>query len=397
MKYTKTLLVLAASRYQVPVIKAAKRAGYRVITTDNVTANPGHRLADACYSVDTIDHEGVMELARHEAVNGVIAAATDVAVPTQAYVAQQLCLPGPPLESTEILCDKLAFRQYLKAHGFPTPMAMSCGKKSEPAQQMFANGPCILKPGRSSGSKGIFIVHSRKDFRHYLPETLRFSSGGKVLLESYIDGFQGTVEGVIEDGELALAFFLDRQTWVPPYVATVGHRVPTKLHWQQRSRAEEQLRELWRLLGVTEGPFDCDFVATEDEVYVLEMSPRIGGNSISRLLHFASGFDLDEYGVRQACGDPFSLPSSVALRPTALVLLGVGKSGAMQYDTAQAESLRCSKWVVSLDFDVRIGQHVRPFINGQHRLGEAIVHAEDRERVDIRADDLLTRLALKAV
>lgn len=154
--------------------------------------------------MDTVDHEGVLELARYETVGGVIAAATDVAVPTQAYVAQQLGLPGPPFESMAILCDKLAFRRYLKAHGFPTPMLMSRSRESKPAPPMFANGPCILKPNCSTGSKGIFIVHSKEDFQRYLPETLHFSPDGEALLETYIDGFQGTVEGVMENGELAL-------------------------------------------------------------------------------------------------------------------------------------------------------------------------------------------------
>ena len=395
MKYTKTLLVLAASRYQLPVIKAAKRSCYRVITTDNVTANPGHQLADKCYSVDTMDRDGVLELARYEAVDGIIAAATDVAVPTQAYAAQQLGLTGPPFESASILCDKLAFRQYLKRHGFPTPMVIACSKESELTAPMFADGPYVLKPDRSSGSKGVFIVHSKQDFQRYLPETLRFSAGGKALLETYIDGYQGTVEGVIEAGEMELAFFLDRQTWVPPYVTTVGHRLPTRLQRRLKSLVQEQLRELWRLFGVTQGPFDCDFVATEDEVYILEMSPRIGGNSISRLLRMASGFDLDEYGVRRACNDPSPVPTSLTLRPTALILLGVSKTGTMQYDTTQAELLAASPWVAALDLDVGVGQHVHPFINGRHRLGEAIVHAEDRDRLDIRAKDLLTRLALE--
>ena len=51
----KTILVLAASRYQLPTITSAKRLGYRVITTDNLPENPGHALADVNYLVDTLD------------------------------------------------------------------------------------------------------------------------------------------------------------------------------------------------------------------------------------------------------------------------------------------------------------------------------------------------------
>ncbi len=204
------------------------------------------------------------------------------------------------------------------------------------------------------------------------------------------------MEGVLEGGEIRLVFFLDRQTWVPPYVTTSGHRVPSRLPRRLQSRLKEQLRELWRLLGVRQGPFDCDFVATEEEVYILEMSPRIGGNSIARLLRHAAGFDIIEYSVRRACHDYSPLPSLVTLRPTALLLLGVSKAGLLRYDAEQAESLRADPWVAALDFDVDIGQPVQPFINSRHRLGEAIVHGEDRDRLDTRAEDLLSRLALDA-
>src|SRR5213078_2129415 len=117
----KTLLVLAASTYQLDAIRKAKELGIRVITTDNVPSNPGHRLADRCYSIDTTDRAGVLDLARRERINGVIAPATDVALETAAYVAAALALPGPSVESAAILVSKWQFRQFLKREGLPCP------------------------------------------------------------------------------------------------------------------------------------------------------------------------------------------------------------------------------------------------------------------------------------
>src|SRR5512136_1729181 len=102
----KTLLVLAASRYQLETIRCAKRLGLRVITLDNLPDNPGHLEADRCYNIDTTDMEAVLDAARKERIDGVIAACTDVAVPTAAFLAQELGLAGPPLESARIVCSK---------------------------------------------------------------------------------------------------------------------------------------------------------------------------------------------------------------------------------------------------------------------------------------------------
>src|SRR5690349_10666200 len=109
----KTLLVLAASFYQVAAIETAKRMGYRVVTTDNVPSNPGHALADKSYTVDTTDVDAVLEVAVRERISGIIAPGTDVAVMTASKVAERLQLVGPSYEAARILTNKFAFRQFL--------------------------------------------------------------------------------------------------------------------------------------------------------------------------------------------------------------------------------------------------------------------------------------------
>lgn len=393
--HNKSLLVLAASLYQLDAIKTAKRLGYRVVSTDNVPANPGHAIADVSYTVNTTDKDGVLEIARKEDVDGVIAPATDVAMPTLAHVAEQLGLPGPSPESVEIVCDKLNFRAFLKQHGFPVPQSRSIGAQRHPDAAFFDKGPCILKPDRSSGSKGIFIVASQQEYRERLPETLSFSPTGKAILERFIAGTQGTVEGILKEGDLALTFFLDRQTFVPPYVTTCGHRLPSRLPRHLQQRVKEQLREVWHLLNIVEGPFDCDFVTTDDEAFLLEASPRLGGNSISRLLRYAAQFDIVEYSIKCACGDPAQLPPAIDIMPTAVALFGVATAGSLSYDPAQAQALQAESWVDSLSFDAMIGQAVQPFKNGRYRLGEAFMHGRDRDELDARVAEFTQRLALK--
>src|SRR5512136_2568795 len=102
---TRKLLVLAASQYQIETITSARRLGYYVITLDNRPDNPGHRLADKCFNIDTTDVDAVLEIAQREAIDGIIAPCTDVAVPTAACVAERLHLNGPSLKSAQIACS----------------------------------------------------------------------------------------------------------------------------------------------------------------------------------------------------------------------------------------------------------------------------------------------------
>ena len=115
----RTVVVLAASVYRLDAIRTAQRLGYRVVTVDNRPANPGPSLADASYDVDTTDLQGVLDVARRESIAGIISPCADVAVPTAAFVAEQLGLPGPPLASTRTVCSSC---RCFRTNPLPAPL-----------------------------------------------------------------------------------------------------------------------------------------------------------------------------------------------------------------------------------------------------------------------------------
>ena len=85
---TKKLLLLGGSAQQVVAIKTAKRLGCETILCDFLPDNPGQYAADKFYLVSTTDKEAVLDVARKEQVDGVLAYAADPAAPTAAYVAE---------------------------------------------------------------------------------------------------------------------------------------------------------------------------------------------------------------------------------------------------------------------------------------------------------------------
>ncbi len=392
----KTLLVLAASRYQIPIITTAKRLGYRVLTIDNVPDNPGHALADQACFIDTTDIQGVLAVARRERVDGVIAACTDVAVPTAAAVAQALDLPGISPDAARITCDKNLFRDFLRDQGWNYPEFQIITTGTVLSETWFAQSR-VLKPARSSGSKGVRIISSYAEYRSQVSATLAFSLDHRGILESYIDGSQITCEGLLSQGQVVFAAITDRQTAPTPHVATRGHRLPSRLPASLQAQILDQLAQLWSVLGVTEGPFDCDLVVAGEDIYIIEVSPRVGGNSLARLLLSACGFDLIDYAVRQSMGETVAVPASLSPKPAGLLLLGVEQSGRLHYDVTVLHALAEIPGVEHLAIDYLPGTMVHAFTDGRHRVGEAIVLGLDREEIDQRLAELQTRLALKAI
>src|SRR5258708_5282121 len=90
----KRLLVITASAMQEPIIKGAQSMGFDVVATDRSADAPGLKIANYSEVVDTVDFERVLAVAKKYKVAGVLAEQTDIAVPTAAYVAEKMGLPG---------------------------------------------------------------------------------------------------------------------------------------------------------------------------------------------------------------------------------------------------------------------------------------------------------------
>lgn len=393
----KCLLVLGASTYQLDAIQTAQRIGYEVITTDNVPANPGHAIADRSWPIDTTNVDKVIAWAHKDRIDGVLAPCTDVAVNTAAAVAEALGLPGVPLKATRILTSKLAFRRYLVEQGLPHPEAHQIGLGGAPDPRLFRHRRWIIKPNRASGSKCVFILDSFHDFENRVAEAIGYSADGIAVLEEFLEGTQHTCEGVLAGGRIGFHLVTDRATAPPPYVATTGHAVPSRLGQGPRAALLALLEHIFGLLGVQDTVFDCDFVADGSAVTVIEVTPRLGGNSLSALVRAACNVDLVKFAVRQACGDALELPRMVDARPTIICILGVDQAGILDYDERALGLLSGESWVHHLKMDHVPGAAVCRFINGRNRVGEAILHAPQRDALDALPKRLLGELRLAVV
>ena len=77
-----------------PLILAAKKLGFRVITTGNAPELVGHAYADEYYYADFSDKDEVLTLAREQRIDAICACANDFGAITAAYVAEEMGLPG---------------------------------------------------------------------------------------------------------------------------------------------------------------------------------------------------------------------------------------------------------------------------------------------------------------
>lgn len=335
----KKLLLLGGSAQQVTAIETAKRLGICTVLCDYLPDNPGQYAADKFYLVSTTEKEAVLEVARREAVHGVIAYASDPAAPTAAYVAEKMGLPTNPYSSVEILCKKDRFRSFLRENGFCAPVACGYEDVSEALHEKEKfKLPVIVKPVDSSGSKGATVLHSWENFENAFAFALSFSRSGRVIVEEFIEKDHPYLVGgdvFIADGRIVLWGLMNchRDPFVNPLVP-VGKSYPPLLREEQSDRIRTVLQALVERLGIRFGAMNVELIVDkENRVFPIDIGPRCGGNMIPELLSMIFGVDVVELSVKAAMGMPYASSLEGALP-------AYGEGGGPYYATYNLHSAK---------------------------------------------------------
>lgn len=305
------ILLLGGSAQQIIAIETAKKLGYYTVLCDYLPDNPGQYHADKFYLVSTTDKEAVLDVARKENVNGVLAYASDPAAPTAAYVAEKIGLPGSPYESVKILCNKDLFRKFLSQNDFCTPKANGYSDVNEALKDITNHQfklPIIVKPVDSSGSKGVCRIDNTIGAKDKLLYAMSFSRGKRIIVEEYVEkfGYQIAGDGLSINGKLVFRYFANDHfdsKGINPFVP-ISASFPYNMPMEVQEKVHNEIQRLLTLLHMETSTYNFDMRIDKDyNVYLMEVAPRDGGNYIPDVIKYATGVDLVECSIKAAMGE----------------------------------------------------------------------------------------------
>jgi len=382
----KKLLILGGDHFAVPVVKAAKEQGYYVITCDYLPDNVAHKYSDEFANFSTTDKEGILAYAREKKIDGVVTF-TDSGVVTTAYIQHHLGLPQiGPLESVEILQNKARFRQFLTDNGFVVPKAKGFSKKDEAmASKDFFTLPVIVKPVDAAGSKGVTKVSKWDELESAIDWAIQFSFSGDFIIESFIEkkGCSSDSDCFSVDGQFKFMSFsaqrFDEQA--------AGEYTPAAYSWPSTlgKEAEEELsKELQRLislLGMRTTVYNVETrVGTDGKPYIMEISPRGGGNRLSEMMRLATGVDMITGAVRAAVGDPvFDIEQKPLNGCWAEIIVHADKTGILDGIEVDQEY---EPYVIEKDFWFNRGDEVKEFQSARDAIGTLVLRFDDPENLE---------------
>lgn len=383
----KKLMLLGGLRYLLPVIESAHKLGYYVITCDYLPDNIAHKYSDEYHNVSIIDKEAVLALAKELQIDGIMSFAVDPGVVTAAYVQEQMGLPAfGPYESVCILQNKDRFRNFLTQHGFNVPKAKGFASIEEAmAEKYWYPWPVIVKPTDSAGSKGVTRVDRLEDLRPALEVAFAHSLSKRVIVEEFIEkaGCSSDTDSFSVDGELKFVSFSAQRfdEHAPNPYTPSAYSWPSTMTAEQEAELTSEIQRLLKLLGMRTSIYNIETrVGTNGKPYIMEVSPRGGGNRLAEMLRFATGVDLITNAVRAAVGDEVV---AVEQKPYnghwAEVILHADKDG--YFFSLDMDSVFKEKHVKQIDLWVKKGDKVSAFRGANDAIGTLVLQFDTEEEL----------------
>lgn len=383
----KKLMLLGGLRYLLPVIEAAHKLGIYVITCDYLPDNIAHKYSDEYRNVSIVDKEAVLAVARELQIDGIMSFAVDPGVVTAAYVQEQMGLPGNPYESVCILQNKDRFRNFLTKNGFNVPKAKGFSSVEEAlAETYWYPWPVIVKPTDSAGSKGVTRVDRLEDLEAALKVAFEHSLSGRVIVEEFIEkqGCSSDSDCFSVDGQLKFVSFSAQrfdEDAPNPYTPS-AYSWPSTFTKEQETELTSEIQRLLTLLGMRTSIYNIETrVGVNGKPYIMEVSPRGGGNRLAEMVRFATGVDLITNAVRAAVGQEVV---DVEQKPYeghwAEVVLHAEKDG--RFKALEIDKEFYQAHVKQVDLWVKENDKVNAFKGANDAIGTLVLNLSSLEELD---------------
>lgn len=299
----KKLAIIGASYLQKPLVLKAKEMGVESICFAWEEGAVCKDVCDRFYPVSTMDKDAVLKVCKEIKIDGITTIASDVAVLTVNYVAEQMGLIGNPDKYSERATNKYLMRQCFIEHNVPSPkFCLTDGTIPEIANTF--RYPVIVKPTDRSGSRGVEKVEDTNDLQAAIERACKESFQKKAVIEEFVEGREISVESISYKGKHYILQITDKVTTEAPFFVELEHHQPSLLSDDIKKRVKDVVIKALYALHIQYGASHAELKITKDgDIRVIEIGARMGGDFIgSDLVKLSTGYDFLKGVIEVALG-----------------------------------------------------------------------------------------------
>ncbi|MCR5781235.1 MAG: hypothetical protein K6G90_00725 [Clostridia bacterium] len=384
----KRLLSLGGANQVIKAIEQANKMGVYTIVTDMDDKALAKSIASESLPFSVTDVDGIVSWCRQNPVDGVLNFGIDAAQKPYISICEAL---GLPHFGTHRQVDYLTNKQTFKA------LCVECGVdviqsyREEDINDDFSDYPLLIKPARSSGSRGGSVCFSKEEALTGIEKAKRVSADGKVIIEKYMKGHPDfTVEYFFSDGVPYLVKAADRYTGrLEDRLdrSGMGNVAPSKYADMYLEKVQPRVLAMLRKIGLTDGVMFMQGFVDGDTVRFYDPAYRFPGSEYEKNLLAATGVNLIEKVIAFAFGAP--LPADPALQDCyrlagkcAISLLFAGRPGRIAVFEGM-DKIRQVPGVVSVIQRKPVGYVIPASGDVGQRIAEiAIIVDDDKEIIE---------------
>lgn len=386
---SKKILVIAGSKWQIPIVKKIKNMGHSPIVVNLYEDSPAFEYADKYGVMDILDKSACLNFAKENKIDAVLSEECDIAMPVVAYVADKIGLSALSCEMASLYTNKFEMREFCKINGLSYPQFRKCKNIDEAKEFLLLIGKkIIIKPLDANSSRGVFSIDNVEDLEKYFPLAMEYSKAEQcVLAERYINGVEFTVDGIkTPEKHYTMAISQKKHYEHNPNIAC-------ELYFSHNSEEfnYDKLKEIndkfVNISGLEFGLTHAEYKYEDGEFYLIEIAARGGGNLISSdIVPIMTGIDNYQYLINCSLGDvrddKFVVPTEYKDRCSVLHFFDAPGEGGVVQHISGIEFLENCENVIKWEFNFKVGDCIEKAADDSKRLGYYIAYADNRKALN---------------
>lgn len=374
----KSVLIFGVGSLQESIIARAKKMGLYTVGIDPCEDATCRDCVDAFEVVPGQDYEGHCAVIEKYGIDAIVTAATDKPLVMMARLAEKYGFPFYSVETAQWSTDKFQMKKRFELGGVPHAQGRLISKVEEAVGLVF---PVIVKPRDNSGSRGVKLCRDKNELQISFDEALENSKLDTVLVEEFIEGPEYSIESLHHDKKSEVVQFTEKKTTEFPYNVELGHIQPANISDENKRKIREIIAKIGKALNFENCPSHTELKINERGIFVIETSPRLGGDYItSTLTPLSTGVNLEDELLKISLGEAIN-PSPKAVQYSGVRFFSFRESSVIKH-VPNEEFVKGWPHVVNFSFNLKEGQSVNRITSSLNRYGHITLIAGNRESID---------------
>lgn len=373
-----SVLLFGVGPLQKSIIGRAKLMGLYTVGIDPCDDATCKDDVDAFEVVGSQDFEGTCAVVEKYGIDAIVTAATDKPLVMMARIAEKYGFPFYSVETALWSTDKFQMKQRFIEGVVPCARGRLIHTADEARDLYF---PLIVKPRDNSGSRGVKLCRSMEELQTSMSEALEVSKLDTVLVEEFIEGPEYSIESLHHNGKSEVIQFTEKKTTEFPYNVELGHIQPANISEENKQKIREIISKIGKALHFVNCPSHTELKINERGIFVIETSPRLGGDYItSTLTPLSTGVNLEDELLRMALGEEIN-PQPKPVQYSGVRFFAF-REGSIIKHAPNVDFVKNWPHVVDFSFNLKEGDRVNRITSSLNRYGHLTLIAGNRDSIE---------------